>query len=321
MPPQFPPTWKAAGKNKPDPPSPPGPGQKIYVGNSPWGRWELEYVYQGVTTTVGAPKPVDVKADGSHLIYDPPPVRGFPYRRKRDIIDAGSDLASEEADIPDSALESPRNASVSMDQLLPGSQRRLSRRTTPSATGFLDARVYSDVLCPADVEPEICSDCWFQSPAAIPDGAGEAEETIPTSTSTGSTTIPTIPSDDNPDEDMYCLRSHNSDSAYQSFTVEEYRRAIYGLCAGQTMAVDDDGHIWQDPHTWLIARAYWAEDQTGCSPRKEWSMTQNCESWIGEIFLFCDHPQSSSEYYGGAVVWNGPDGCVVFYLGKQLLVS
>ncbi|RAH59378.1 hypothetical protein BO85DRAFT_395099, partial [Aspergillus piperis CBS 112811] len=78
MPPQFPPSFPV---NKV---SPPGPGQKIYIGKFPFGYWDLEFVdTAGITRTVGTPKAVVPKPDGSHYIYDAPPIKQFPYQRKR----------------------------------------------------------------------------------------------------------------------------------------------------------------------------------------------------------------------------------------------
>ncbi|RAK84431.1 hypothetical protein BO79DRAFT_108982, partial [Aspergillus costaricaensis CBS 115574] len=78
MPPQFPPSFSV---NEVEPS---GPGQKIYIGKFPFGSWELEFVdTAGITRTVGTPKAVVPKPDGSHYIYDAPPNQQFPYQRKR----------------------------------------------------------------------------------------------------------------------------------------------------------------------------------------------------------------------------------------------
>ncbi|EAW24837.1 uncharacterized protein NFIA_103250 [Aspergillus fischeri NRRL 181] len=94
MPPRFPPSYGPNNKAQP-----PGPGQKIYVGNFPLGSWELSFVQGGNTYTVGESKAV---ADGSHLIYDDPPNGLFPYL-KRDL--AGSeDQDPEDGDPQEPAL-------------------------------------------------------------------------------------------------------------------------------------------------------------------------------------------------------------------------
>ncbi|PKX92479.1 uncharacterized protein P174DRAFT_336749, partial [Aspergillus novofumigatus IBT 16806] len=72
----FPP--RTAPNNKDQPP---GPGQKIYVGNFPLGSWELSFVQSREGGRGGVWLP---QADGSHLIYDDPPNGLFPYLRKCD---------------------------------------------------------------------------------------------------------------------------------------------------------------------------------------------------------------------------------------------
>lgn len=56
------------------------------MGNFPFGSWELSFVQNGNTYTVGESKAVVPRADGSHLIYDDPPSNEvFPYLKNRDL--------------------------------------------------------------------------------------------------------------------------------------------------------------------------------------------------------------------------------------------
>lgn len=122
---------------------------------------------------------------------------------------------------------------------------------------------------------------------------------------------PTIPLAARP----YCFRFHKDSGDFLSFTEDEYKEARKNLCVGNTLHLDD-GAKTSISKNGMTLWAAWARNQTGCAERKEFDMTQFCQTWIQDILLDCDQPIAFAEYYGGAFIQAGPEGCVEYYMAK-----
>jgi hypothetical protein len=130
------------------------------------------------------------------MIWDEPPQKFFPYsRRKRDMI--GDNVNSEPNPKLAGELEYQQHNGLvwaNAEFPLPATGKCFCCSTL-GATGFLNLRVYWDVLeCPLDSELSGYNDCSVQGPATLAPGAGTRVPVTTTSTKTTSST-PTATSD------------------------------------------------------------------------------------------------------------------------------
>ncbi|KAL3444824.1 hypothetical protein BJX65DRAFT_310414 [Aspergillus insuetus] len=132
--------------------------------------------------------------------------------------------------------------------------------------------------------------------------------------------LPPFPTNVPPDDGgkVLCFRDHNAEGHYGNFSAALAGSLANDLCvdpetADLTLSPNDPERIEISPDREVKAWVRWAENQSGCKPKKDFSLEDNCVVAMLLIETNCDFwlPDAPGSF-GGGFVTNAEWGCLEF---------